>query len=137
MIVVDASVLVSHLVPQDVHHATSRAWFRQQLETGTRLVAPIILLTEVGGAIARRTGDADLGHRAVDRIQQIPTLRLLSVEHSPGLLATRLAIDLRLRGADAIYVVVAEQLDIPLVSWDNEHRERALSRIAVMTPARI
>jgi predicted nucleic acid-binding protein len=50
--VVDASVFVSFLVPQDILHEPSRTWLRRQLTSGIPLIAPIILLTEVGGAIA-------------------------------------------------------------------------------------
>lgn len=134
MIVVDASVMVSWLVPHDVHHAVSARWLAQQVASKTRIVAPNLLLTEVGGAIARRTGDAALGHQAVNQIQRLPLLRLVPIDHRLGLLATQLAVDLRLRGAYAVYVAVAHRLRIPLASWDREHHTRAGRIITVLNP---
>ena len=123
--VVDASVWVSALVPADVHHAASRGWLEARLREGTPLIAPVILLAEVGGAIARRTGDTRLGQRAVDALLAFPNLRLVPVEGRLGGEAARLAVRLRLRGADAVYVAAAALLGVPLVTWDVEQRERA------------
>ena len=134
MIVVDASVLVSYLVTADVHHPVSHRWVEQQILTNTQLVAPILLLTEVGAAIARRTGDSELGRQAVARLQQMPTLRLVPIDQHLGILATQLAMDLRLRGADAYYVAIAHSLNIPLVTWDREHLDRARETISVYEP---
>lgn len=131
---VDASVIVSYLYPQDIFHEPSRIWLRRQVEENTPMVAPILLLTEVGGAIARRTGDSELGRRAVAQLRRLTNFRLLPVDHRLGLLATELAVDLQLRGADAIYVAVAAQLDIPLVSWDDEQRGRTGGFIQAHTP---
>jgi predicted nucleic acid-binding protein len=132
--VVDASVLVSYLYPQDIFHESSWNWLRRQVGENTPLIAPIILLTEVGGAIARRTGNSGLGRQAVEQIQQLTNFRLVPIDHRLGLLATELAVDLQLRGADAIYVAIAAQLDIPLVSWDDEQRGRASGTIQTHTP---
>jgi hypothetical protein len=44
-----------------------------------------------------------------------------------------LAVDLRLGGADAVYVAVALQLQIPLVIWDGDYQERAGGWLAVQT----
>ena len=51
MMVVDASVWVSRLVPQDAHHATSRQWLERQLMEGALLIAPVLVLAEVAGAL--------------------------------------------------------------------------------------
>jgi predicted nucleic acid-binding protein len=48
--------------------------------------------------------------------------------------AARCALDLRLRGADAVYVAVAHSLQVPLITWDREQLTRAAGRIAVRTP---
>jgi predicted nucleic acid-binding protein len=49
-------------------------------------------------------------------------------------LVTELAVDLQLRNAQASYVAVAQQLQIPLVSWDQQHQERTAGRIVIHMP---
>jgi predicted nucleic acid-binding protein len=132
--VIDASVWVSRLVPQDVHHAASRRWLEEFTGQGGRVVAPILLLPEIAGAISRRTGVPELAHQAVQRLQQLRALRLVAVDRRLGQAASRLAGDLALRGADATYVAIAEQLKIPLYTWDHEQVDKAGKRIAVRTP---
>ncbi len=133
-VVVDASVWVSCLVPQDVHHEASRLWFESFTADGGRLVAPILLLPEIAGAISRRTGAPDLAHQAVRQLQRLRTLRLVALDRRLGQAASQLAADLGLRGADATYVAIADQLKIPLLTWDNEHVEKAGKRIMVRMP---
>jgi predicted nucleic acid-binding protein len=121
-------------VPQDIHHATSRQWLEQHVAGGEPLVAPILLLAEIAGAIARRTGEPELARRTLEGILRVPNLRLVSTDPQLGREAARLAANLRLRGADAMYVAVAYQLGVPLVTWDREQRERAGEVIAVHVP---
>lgn len=125
MIIVDASVWLSYLVESDVYHATSRRWLSQVLAEGEAIAAPVLLLAEVGGAIAQQTGDPALGQKAIDRLLAIPNLRLVSLDHGLGIQAARVAATQRLRGADAAYVAVAAALGVALVSWDREQLERA------------
>lgn len=134
MIVTDASVWVSHLIAQEVHHAVSRQWLTAVVHSKTIIVAPALLLAEVGGAIARRTDDIALGRQAIQHILSTPTLRLVYTDAKLGLLAAELAAGRRLRGADAFYVAVAVQLKAPLVSWDNEHLSRIPGLVTAYTP---
>ncbi len=134
MTVVDASVWVSRLVPQDVHHAASRRWLEQRAAGGGLIVAPVLLLVEVAGAISRRTGDPQLAHRAVGQILRIPALRLVPLDHRLAEAAADLAADLGLRGADAVYVATARHLGVPLVTWDEDQRVRATRIVTVTTP---
>lgn len=134
MIVVDASVWLSFLVRRDVHHAGSRSLLVPAIAEGRPLVAPLLLLAEVGGAIARVRGRPDLGAAAIDRLLSLPNLRLVPIDPELGLQAARLAAEYRLRGADACYVAVAVALDISLISWDNEQLERAGPVVRTLRP---
>ncbi len=134
MRVVDASVWVSRLVPQDVHHQASRRYLEERATVGDRLIAPVLLLAEVAGAIACRTGAPELGCRALEGLLRFPGLRLVTVDRHLGQEMARLAADLQLRGADAAYLAVAIRLDLPLVTWDREQALRAASRVPVLTP---
>lgn len=134
MIVTDASIWVSHLIAQEIHHTTSRKWLTAVVNRNIIIAAPALLLAEVGGAIARRTGDEKLGHQAVNHILSTPNLRLVYTDSDLGVAAARLAVEQRLRGADALYVAVARRLKIPLVSWDQEQIGRASSVVAAYMP---
>lgn len=135
MIVLDASVWVSRLVPQDEHHVVSRQWVERYVGAGGRLAIPVVMLAEVAGAIARRTGRADLADRAVEGLLHLRAARVVAVDRRLGRASAQLAAELRLRGADAIYVALAQQLDLPLVTWDREQQTRAAQVITVYTPA--
>lgn len=132
--VVDASVWVSRLVPQDLFHEQSRRWLAEHVAAGGLLVAPVLVLAEVGGAVSRRTGDAQLARRAVELLLRVPALRLVPLDPQLGQAAADLAGDLGLRGADAVYVATARALNLPLLSWDEDQRTRAGRVVAAYSP---
>lgn len=134
MSVVDASVWVSRFLSDDAFHGISRSWLLQTAATGQSLIAPTIMLAEVSGPIARRTGDAQLGYQVVQQIEKLPGLQLITVDRTLGQLAAQIASEKRLRGADAVYVAVARQLDMPLITWDHELLDRVADFVTVTTP---
>jgi predicted nucleic acid-binding protein len=132
--VVDATVWVSRFVSIDVNYAISEEWLRSYLVGGNRIVAPTLLLVEIAGAIARRTSDPRRAQRVVDLVTQERGIRWVAVTLELGRLATDLAIGLRLRGADAIYVALADRLGISLLTWDVEQLSRGKPRVDVQAP---
>ena len=135
MIVVDASVMVSILRISDAFHEVSRQWLAQHLDAGDTLAAPTLLVSEVAGAISRDTGDAQFGRQAIQWLQALPELTLFPMDTSLDTLAADAATDLGLRGADAYYVALAIQQELPLVIWDRQQRERSAQRITAQSPA--
>jgi predicted nucleic acid-binding protein len=134
MRVVDASVWVGRLVPQDAHYAASRRWLEACTARGGTLIAPLLLLAEVAGAVARRTDSAELADRATDALLALPNLRLVALDARLGETSARLAAELGLKGADATYVAVAHLLGLPLVTWDQQQGERAGKQVTVYRP---
>ena len=134
MTVVDASVMVSALLPGDVNHQQCLSWLDQQIAAGIPLYAPYLLLNEVAGSIARITGQPSIGHAAVATVLAIPQFTLVSDQVYPPTLASTLAADLRLKGADATYVAVAAQLGMDLVSLDREQLERGGQYVVTRRP---
>lgn len=130
-IVVDASVWVARLVPEDIFHEPVKRWMSARLEQEDQFLAPSLLLAEIGGAISRRTMPS-LGLRAVEQLQNLPGLQLIEMEHSLLQEAAQLAAELGLRGADATYVAVSARLSIPLITLDVDQKERAAKRIKVL-----
>jgi predicted nucleic acid-binding protein len=132
--VVDASVWVGAYVPADAHHAASRAWLDAHGRAGDLLFEPDLLLVEFAGCVVRRTGDPSETERLVAAARAHPQVRWVALDDSLRDQAAQLAIDLRLRGADAVYVAVAQQLRAPLITWDDEQLSRAGPAVKVRPP---
>ena len=131
MVVVDASVWVARLVPQDPFHPMVSDWMAARRAENTYLISPALLLPEVAGAIARRTNDHDLAQRILEALQRLPGLRLIEMERGLVEAAGQLAAQLGLRGADAVYVAAAEYLNLPLCTLDEDQARRAAYRITI------
>jgi len=133
-VVVDASVWVSRLVPSDVHRERCRDWFEARSAIGDLIVSPVLLLPDVSRAISRRTGRPGLARRAVELLQEVSLLRLVSVDPTLARLAAQLAADHALRGAHAVYAATAQQLGLSLVTLDSEQLERAQAVVSTISP---
>lgn len=134
MTVTDASLWVSRFLGDDAFHVASRAWLETTVGSGQALVAPASVLAEVSGAIARRTGSTQLGYQVALQIRQVPTFQLIAIDAAIGDFAAEVASTYRIRGGDALYVAVAHQLQLPLISWDEEQLSRAESFVETYRP---
>ncbi len=133
-VVVDASLWVSSLLPGDAFHHASWEWLQQKTAEGEPLIAPAIMLAEVGGAISRRTSRPDLGRKAVVSLLRLRGLRLVAVDRQLGMEAARIAAQAGLRGADAVYAALARRLSVSLTTWDDELQQRAGHWVVVQRP---
>ena len=124
-VVVDASVLVARFRPADSGHQTARRLMGELQRSGTRLCFPSIALTEVASAIARGTGRTDLGLRALNRLQSWTQKSVRSVDQRLAERSAVLAANQRVRGCDAIYLAMAQDEGLPLLTFDREQRNRA------------
>ncbi len=134
MVTIDASVLVAAAVLDEVEHESARRVLHEVITSGTSVHLPTLAIVEVTAAIARRTGDVDLALAAGRRVLELPGLVLLDLDIDQMAVAARLASDLRLRAADAVYVAVA-RMGAALITLDAELRDRAGSVVAVQSPA--
>ena len=136
-VAVDASIWVDLSIPSDPRHTVTRQWFNGLVSNGGSVVAPSILLAEVAGAVSRQTGRLRLGHQVLSSLLTNRSVRLIPVDAILAEAAAELAVDLRLRGADAVYVAVAQRFGVPLVTWDQEQLQRAAAVVATRTPATV
>lgn len=135
MFVVDSSVWVSRFVPADTQYLPSQQWLSLQIQEEVPLIEPYLLLPEVAGPIARRTGSAGAGRFASNAIGQLTNVTLVPVDADLAGNAAIIAADLRIRGADAVYVSLARQLGIELITWDLEQIERSGAMVRARTPS--
>jgi predicted nucleic acid-binding protein len=71
-VVLDASVWVSRLVPQDEFHEDIKSWMEHQRGAGVQFVSSALLLAEVGGAVSRLTGNPSFGRQAITQLKRLP-----------------------------------------------------------------
>lgn len=131
-VVVDASVWVSRLVENDEFHIPVKDWMNAQREQGATFVSPSLLLAEVGGVISRVTGKPDLGLNAIQKIENLPDVRIVDMDKALMDDASRIAAQYGVRGADSIYIAVASTLKIPLVTFDIDQREKAAKLVDII-----
>jgi len=135
MLTIDASVWVNADSPTEPESASSRAFLDQVAAARTTIVVPTLLRVEVAGAISRVRKDPALAREYSDRLAAVPFVRWVALDPSLAALASGLAADHSLRGADAVYAAVAMAHGCDLVSLDQEHLSRLSRVLQVRTPA--
>lgn len=133
-VVIDASVWISRLLPQDSNHQAASSWVNRHIMIGGIFTAPTMLAMEVAASISRRTKNVAQAQAASDQLYGLWFVRLAPMEQTLVEEATDLAATLGLRGADAIYVALAMRLGVPLVSFDSEQLTRPSSLISTIRP---
>lgn len=83
----------------------------------------------------RPTGSSLLTQRATVSAQTLPGIRFVSLTSARAEEAARVAASYRLRGADAVYVAVAQEFGTMLITWDAEMLTRGARAVAGLTPS--
>ncbi len=134
MAVVDASVYVALINAHEEAHADAWAWLRECHARGEEIAAPIILVPEVAAAISRGLDEPTLAWRAVQQILSRNVVELVPVTSPMAERAADIAIDYRVRGADALYVALAEHRGDVLVTFDRQQLERPTAIVTTLHP---
>jgi predicted nucleic acid-binding protein len=134
MAIVDASVLVALFHTDEPHHDACRSWFLRETSAHNELSTPVIALAEVAAAISRGKDNPLRSQQIVSLIRQTNVITLLPVSQSLALQAASIAAVYQIRGCDAVYVALAQKLSQPLVTLDNQQRDRAKALIQVENP---
>ena len=134
MIVIDTSVWISHLVPADAHHTSTNACLNRISARPQRFSVPAIFLAEVSGVLARFDTPDAFVFDAVGEIDRSDRFNITPITLGHAMLAAAIARMAKIRGSDAIFVALAVSLEIPLLTWDKQQRERGARFCRTMTP---
>lgn len=133
-VVVDASVWSSRILSHDSNHATSYQWSETFISKGGILVVPELLLIEIAAVLTRQTNQPQLAKYTVAGLHTYTPMRIIPFDPILTQASVDAAADLRLRAGDTVYVALARQLTIPLVTWDKEQLQRSSAFIETYTP---
>jgi len=133
--IVDASVWVAVFRASDSHHADGLAFLEAAVAKLEDLHIPNMALAEIAGVFSRQTNNARLAARTVRAVLALPRVQRHELSEPLADRAAALAASCRLRGADAVYVALAEALEVPLITLDQEILDRSRRIVSALSPA--
>ena len=71
--------------------------------------------------------------KATEALENLPDLRLVEMDQSVVQTAVRAGADLGVRGADALYIAISQQLTLPLATLDTDQSERGSQVVEIWT----
>lgn len=131
---VDASVFVASCRPCEPGHLASVGFMYALLDADVLLVEPAILPVEVGAALCRTVTETESARQYAESLFEQPYLTLVATDERMARRALSLALQCRLRGADALYVTAATQYGARLVTLDAEQLERSPASVHACKP---
>jgi len=135
MLTVDANVFVSASSTADVFHADSDLFLSRVRRSGLQVFCPVLLLPETASGIIRPTGDIIAAQMTVISVETFPRMSLVAMTEQRAQAAAQIVLTCRLRGADAVYVAVAQEFGTTLITWDAEMLTRGTRAVPVLTPS--
>jgi predicted nucleic acid-binding protein len=147
MFTIDTSVYINALNPGEVGSAASQSFLNRVFnplptggasDTSVNLMpvfSPTLLLVELAAAIARVFDDTARGITFAESVRLLPGQVWVSLDERLAAEAARLAVQHRLRGADAVYGAVAKRHDAVLVTLDQQQLTRLKPTLTVWSPA--
>ena len=131
--VLDASVAVAAVRPNEPTHAAARARVAGVLQGVDQLVVPVLFRIEVAAALARAGWSAASIDGYVDTLTR-PPCELVMLGPKRARRIQRTAVQTRLRAADTCYVWLASREAVPLVTSDREVLLRGAALCLVLPP---
>jgi predicted nucleic acid-binding protein len=133
-LVLDASVAVAAVRPNEPDHARARARVDSILTGRDQLVVPALFPIEVASALARRAAWASASIDVYISRLLAPPCRVVAIGAKGARVAAQLAAVTRLRAADTVYVWLASRQGLILVSSDEEILQRGAGACQVQAP---
>ena len=134
MIVIDSSFFVSLFVHKDVNHKKALHLWEDLRRKGIKAIAPTLLLPEVCGVIARVTKDKKYANevkKMMERWLKIGVLVLKELTVKRANVSADISINFNLKGADAIFVSLAQEFNLKFITFDKEIKRKMKNKIEV------
>jgi len=134
-VTLDSSVFISAFVEGDKFRPKARRIIEKVFSGEYRVVTSATVLVEICGAIARRAG-AEKAFLVKEHLAKWEDMNLINwseLTRERMDEAAKLAVELKLKGMDAIVVQVAKEKNRALITFDEEIAEKAKTIVKVDT----
>ncbi len=136
-LVIDSNIFVSSLDPKDIFHKECYPILEKILTFEIEALCPSLVLVETTCVLRRRTNSEQIAVAIYKNLAQMPAINWLDINLEVAERASMLGAKTGLRGGDTIVLQVAEQYGIPLLTKDNEIKQKSPKGIIVLEPTEI
>lgn len=134
MLTIDVNVFIGASSPTEKAHTDSDLFLSRVRQDKLFLYCPTLLLPEIASGIIRPTGSVVVAQLTLRGVQNFPLMQWVELTQARAEAAVQVAENCRLRGADAVYVTVAQEFGTTLVTWDAEVLARGTGAASVLSP---
>ena len=120
LVTLDSSVIIASLLKEDKHHKKAKIIWEKVQKKEVNLILPATAIIEVGGAIKRRTNSNKFADEVISQITGFENINFIDINYNRAIETSKLAIQKKLRGMDAIFVQVSLEFNTELISFDEE-----------------
>jgi predicted nucleic acid-binding protein len=125
---IDASVWINSCNPKEAGHIESSKLLNIVSQQKYLIICPTLLLVEVSSALSRGSKDTGLGYKYALAMTKIINLDLKSLDVNLALIASDIASNTGMRGADAVYCAISKFYKTTLITRDKTQYDK--SRLA-------
>lgn len=134
MFCLDASVIISAARTGEPASDRSGSFFNKLKEQGAKVFLPEIAVTEVAAGFSRATKRPDFSLAFARDLRGLPNFSFVAVDARLADLAAAIAVETGLRSSDAIYVALAYDYHLTLVTLDRDQLSKARTLIDIQEP---
>jgi predicted nucleic acid-binding protein len=135
MFTIDASVHLNAINPHEANSLESKTFLEYLKLNSLPVFSPTLLLVELASSLARLLDNHSKGIELAMRVRYLPDQNWIPLDPAFAEHASRIGAEQRLRGADAVYVAVAQRYQTILVTLDKQQIDRLSSILPVRRPA--
>lgn len=137
MYCIGASVLIAVFDETDIFHQTSLKLFETIIQKNIDVIIPAFALVEIAGALVRKGYKPDDVIDYINYLKSCENMEFVSLESQLYELSVNVALKLKIKGSDFIYIAVSDFFNLILITYDNQQRERGNEVITTTTPESI
>jgi predicted nucleic acid-binding protein len=134
MYCVDASVIVNAQLPPKPYSSKSKAFLDLIKKGNTKVFLPEAIIPEIISALKRATENSELAYQFAMSLKYIPNFSFVPVDNHLANLVASIVSKTSLKGTDAIYVALALDYNLELITLDKDQLERSKGIIKVRKP---
>lgn len=134
MFCIDASVIISAARGTEADSNRSIEFLNTIRQERQRVFLPEIAITEVASGLFRATKDAPFSKTFTDTLRAVPNFIYISVDRRLTDSAVSIICKTGLRSADALYVALAYEYNLTLVTLDREQLRKGKTIVPTRLP---